>query len=107
MRCLLGTNEMESVIASMVKFVMESLAKGVTMPLDSKKKLHVIEMFPVSQESMSTKEFLDRLPDIEEQIASATPVAPILGKPGFGSIQVTYRRPIYKSLPSALSGKSV
>ena len=57
-----------------------------------------LDMRPITHEFLSPKEFLDRLPEIEERIVSATPVPPILGKSGFGWIQVVYRRPIYKFL---------
>ena len=85
---------------------MQSMIRGLDIWPDSE-RFPAFDMFPVTQEFMSPKEFLKRLPEIEEQIESATPVAPVLGKPGFGCIQVTYRRPIYRFLSSILPRKSV
>ena len=66
-------------------------------------KFPSFDMRPITQEFFSPQDFLDQRPNLEEQIASATPVPPILGKPGFGWIKVIYRHPIYKCLPTALS----
>ena len=77
----------------------KSIIKGFNMSLDSG-GFPALDMRPITQEFFSPKDFLDRLPEIEAQIASATPVPPTLGKPGFGWIRVIYRHPIYKFLPT-------
>ena len=68
-------------------------------------KSTILDMIPINQELLSPKDFLGRLPEIENEIVSAMPVAPILGQPGFGRIRVIYRRPIYKFLTKFISNQ--
>ena len=69
------------------------------------KSFPAFDMMPITQELLSPEEFLDRLPEIREQIESVTPVPPVPGQPGFGRIRVVYRRPIYKFLSAFVSQK--
>jgi hypothetical protein len=70
------------------------MAKGRAAPF--------ADVFPVTTEILSHEEFLKRLPHIKENIAATTLVAAILGRPGFGGIQVVYRRPIYRHLSNPM-----
>ena len=52
--------------------------------------------FPVVAEVLSPADFLSELPRIRNDIAAIAPVPAVLGEPGFGGVQVTYRRPVLR-----------
>ena len=59
-----------------------------------------LDVFPVNEELLSAKEFIDLVEKSPWLIERSRIVPPRLGSKGMGSIQVHYTRPLYKSLPA-------
>lgn len=57
-----------------------------------------IDVFPVNEECLSAKEFIELVEKSPWLIKRSRIVAPKLGEKGFGSIEVQYSRPRYKAL---------
>jgi hypothetical protein len=56
-------------------------------------KANVLEMAPVTTERLTPGEFVKLDPTV---VRSARIEPPVLGRPGFGRVVVTYRTPIYR-----------
>lgn len=52
--------------------------------------------FPAVAEVFSPADFLNELPHIRNDIAAIAPAPAVLGEPGFGGVQVTYRHPVLR-----------
>lgn len=56
-----------------------------------------LDAFPVQTETLDAKSFLDVAEKRPQQIKRVTVIPPKLGSKGFGSFQVEYVYPIYKT----------
>jgi|GEM_PF-1824656 len=57
-----------------------------------------LDLLPVTEEELSPQAFIDLVRENPRLIARSRITPPQLGKPGFGSIRVTYSRPQYKAI---------
>jgi hypothetical protein len=64
----------------------------------------ITDLFPVEQETLSARDFLKLARDNPSVIKQSNIVPGVLGSKSFGAFNVTYTRPIYRTMPK-IGGK--